>query len=311
MDLAPGARALLEISLNTQEGESVMIVTEPATLSLGPAFLEAAKGLGAEAFLTVVDVPTSGAEPPEAVALAMKEADVVVLATQKSLSHTKARRLANRGGSRIISIPGITEGMLAEGCLTADHQEVEGRMVTTYQKIRKAESLRATTPQGTDLSVAITEREWITDDTGLCRGRGDFSTFPAGELLVAPVEGSADGTLVADVFFHQFLRQPAEATIREGYAVGLSRAVEAERAMDVGGHEGRHLSRFGLGFNPAARWTKNPLEAVKALGALHVGFGDNTVLGGEIACGVSVEAVVRGVSLEADGKPVLEHGQPV
>ncbi len=286
-----------------------MVLVEPATAALGRAFVDACEQVGAVGFIIVVSVQTSGAEPPEPVALAMKECDAVIMATQKSLSHTKARRQANRGGTRIVSIPGITEEMMASGCLTANHQDVEKAMASAFKVLRKADALRVTTTQGTDLALEVKGRDWITDDTGLCRNQGSFSTFPAGELLVAPLEGTADGTLAVDVLFHQFLKTPAEATVREGYAVRVTGAAEAEKAMDAGGHEGRHLSRLGIGFNPQASLSSTPLEATKALGVLHIGFGDNTVLGGEVNCGVFVEAVLKWVNVEADGKLVLERGR--
>ncbi len=310
MDLSPGARSVVETSLGVKEGEDVMVLVEESTVFLGQAFLEACKQAGASAFMTVVDVPSSGSEPPEPVATVMKECDAVIMATQKSLSHTKARRRANRGGTRVVSIPSITEEMMASGCLTANHEEVEDMMAKVFKRLRKADTLRMTTNQGTDLILRVKGREWITDDTGLCRSQGSFSTFPAGELLIAPLEGSADGTLAVDVLFHQFLKTPAEATIREGYAVRVTGANEAERAMDAGGLEGRHLSRLGIGFNPQASLSSTPLEATKSLGALHVGFGDNIVLGGEVSSGVYVDAVLKSVSLEADEKPVLERGKP-
>ncbi len=177
--------------------------------------------------------------------------------------------------------------------------------------MRKAEVLRLTAPAGTDLTLSVGGRRWITGDTGRCQRRGAFATFPAGELLVAAVEGSAEGTLVADVYFHAFLRAAATVTVREGYAVRVDGAAGAEEAMDVGGHEGRHLSRLGLGFNPQASLSATPLEAMKAVGALHAGFGDNGALGGAVDCGVQVEAVAKGVSVEADGEAVLDRGRPL
>ncbi len=162
---------------------------------------------------------------------------------------------------------------------------------------------------GTDLSLTVRGRPWITEDTGLCRTRGDFATFPAGELLIAPVEASAEGTLVVDVFFQTPLKVPAAVTVREGYAVRVEGAADAEAAMDEGGHEGRHLSRLGIGFNPEANLRASPLEASKAMGVAHVGFGDNAVLGGEVSSGVEVDAILKAVSLEADGKLVVDRGR--
>jgi leucyl aminopeptidase (aminopeptidase T) len=188
---------------------------------------------------------------------------------------------------------------------------METAMAEAHRRLRKATSLRLTTPPGTDLTLRVEGREWITDDTGLCRTRGAFATFPAGELLIAPVEGSAEGSLVADVLFHGFVRTPATATVREGYAVRVEGARDAEAAMDAAGHEGRHLSRLGLGFNPKAGLADHSLEARKALGVLHVGFGGNRALGGSVRCDAQVEALAKGVTVEADGRTVLEKGRAV
>ncbi|MCJ2520273.1 MAG: aminopeptidase [Candidatus Thermoplasmatota archaeon] len=309
MDLSAGATSLVETSLGVKKGELVMVlVDEPKTI-IGQAFLQACRHAGAQAFMTVVDVSSAGVEPPEPVASAMKECDAVIMATTHSVSHTKARRAANRGGTRVISIPGISEDMLSQGCLLADHQEVEELMSRAYKKLRKADQLRITTAGGTNLTLRVKGRSWITEDTGLCRTRGDFATFPAGELLVAPLEGSAEGTLVVDVFFQAFLKAPATVTVREGYAVRAEGASDAEAAMDGGGHEGRHLSRLGIGFNPEASLRSTALEASKVMGSIHMGFGDNAALGGEVTCGVEVDAILKSASLEADEKPILDRGR--
>ena len=50
-----------------------------------------------------------GEEPPTPVAAAMCEASVIFAATTFSLSHTRARMEATRGGARIATLPHITE----------------------------------------------------------------------------------------------------------------------------------------------------------------------------------------------------------
>lgn len=54
----------------------------------------------------------SGIEPPRAIAEAMKNVDVVIAPTSKSLSHTKARLKCGCGGARMTTMPGITEEMM-------------------------------------------------------------------------------------------------------------------------------------------------------------------------------------------------------
>ncbi len=286
-----------------------MVLVDEPSLAIGQALVQAAQRTGADAFLAVLDLPEPGREPPDPVVSAMKDSDAVIMATRRSLSHTDARREVTRSGTRIISIPQVTEAMMAEGCLTANHAEVEETMAVTNKRLRRAKSLRLTTARGTDMAVSVEGKSWITEDTGLCRERGDFATFPAGELLVPPVNGSAEGSLLVDVFLQHPLRAPATVTLREGYAVRISGAQAAESAMDAGGHEGRHVSRLGIGFNPQASLNASPLEAQKALGALHVGFGDNRTLGGDVQAGAEVDAILRGVTLEADGRLLMERGR--
>jgi leucyl aminopeptidase (aminopeptidase T) len=309
VDLSAGARSLVEVSLALQGEETAMVLVDEPSLAIGQALVQAARRTGADAFLTVLDLPEPGSEPPDPVVSAMKDSDAVIMATRRSLSHTDARREVNRSGTRIVSIPQVTEAMMTEGCLTANHAEVEEAMAVANKRLRRAKTLRITTARGTDLTVSVQGKTWITEDTGLCHERGDFATFPAGELLVPPVDGSAEGSLLVDVFFQHALRAPATVTVREGYAVRVTGAQAAESAMDAGGHEGRHLSRLGVGFNPQASLHASPLEAQKALGVLHVGFGDNRSLGGDVRAGAEVDAVLKGITLEADGRLLMERGR--
>ena len=67
----------------------------------------------------------SGQEPPKAIAAAMKAADVVIVPTAQSLTHTNARIEAAKAGTRVATMPGITKEMFSRGAMTADYNEVE------------------------------------------------------------------------------------------------------------------------------------------------------------------------------------------
>lgn len=93
MDILQTARKVLEVSMGVKPGESILIVTDTATSPLiAQSFFDAASTMGCEAILIVM-LPRahSGIEPPKAIAEAMKNVDVVIAPTSKSLSHTKAR----------------------------------------------------------------------------------------------------------------------------------------------------------------------------------------------------------------------------
>ncbi len=307
-----GARLILRTSAGLREKEKVLILVDRDTEALGNAFLAAAKSLGSDPVaVTIVPRERDGDEPPEIVTNAMETADLIVMATRRSLTHTHARRQANRAGARVISIPGITGDMLASGGLRADWGEMHELVRRVARRLRGARSVHLTSAAGTDLTFSVDGREWIAEDTGLCSRRGMFTTLPAGELFVAPIESSAEGRLVADVYFDEPILEPVTATLKEGHATKIVGASKAVHAMNSGGREARTLGRFGFGLNAKARAAGPHHEAEKALGCANLGFGDNQAIGGRLACGVHVECILSEVSVEVDGKAVVEKGHLV
>src|SRR5467141_3191917 len=292
-----GARLVLTTSAGLRAGEKVLVVVDEGTRAVGEAFLSAAKGLGADPVLLEIRARTAdGEEPPEPVGTAMAAADLVLLATTRSLTHTHARRSANRAGARVISMPGVEEGMLRHGGLATDWAKI-------HEVVRRA--------AGTDLSFSLAGRDWTSEDTGLCTRKGTVTTLPAGELFIAVVESTASGRLVVDVYFEERLPEPATVQIVDGYANRIVGAQTAVDQMNRGGKDGRALGRFGFGLNPLARVTGPPLEAEKAVGSAHLGFGDNLVIGGKVHPGVRVECILSEVRVELDGKAVIERGRLV
>lgn len=307
-----GAGLVLRTSAGLRSGEKVLIVADASTRGIGEAFSTAAQGLGADPVLVTIPVRTAdGEEPPEPVGTAMASSDLIVLVTSRSLTHTHARRAANRAGARVLSIPGVSEDMLREGGLATDWSHIHESVRRTARRLRGAQDIRLTSASGTDLTFSVAGRDWIAEDTGLCDRKGAFTTLPAGELFIAPVEGTAEGRLVADVHFDEPLLEPATATLKEGHVMRLVGASKAVHKMNLGGRDGRALGRFGFGLNPRARISGPHPEAEKALGSAHLGFGDNLVIGGKIHCGVRVECIISDVGIEVDGKRIVEKGRLV
>lgn len=307
-----GARLVLTTSAGLRAGEKILIVADETTRTVGQAFLAAAKSLGTDPVLVEFGPRANdGDEPPALVEGAMAMADLVLLVTSRSLTHTHARRAAGRAGARTISMPSVTEDMLREGGLATDWGRIHEVVRRTARRLRGAHDVHVTSAAGSDLTFRVAGREWNTEDTGLCTRKGAFTTLPAGELFIAVDERSAEGRLVVDVFFEEDLAAPVTATLSAGYAdriVGAQRAVEI---MNRRGREGRALGRFGFGLNPRARARGPHLEAEKALGSSHLVFGDNLMIGGTIHVGARAEAVLSNVRIEIDGKAVIEKGQLV
>jgi len=309
MLLEEGARRIIDTCLNVKKGERVLIVTDEEKEKIGQVFFRVSIDTGGDAVLAkMVPRGRNGEEPPEHLSRMMVESDVVIAVTKYSITHTKARREACKAGARIASMPGIEESMLMEGALTADFSEIRRTMRRIHRRLKGARNLHLTTDLGTDLSLSIKGRDWITEDTGICNKRGQCTTLPAGEIFIAPLEGTAEGKLMVDAAFLEPLNEVVKVVVREGFATQVTGARKAVLEMNRGGREGRNVAEFGIGLNPKARITGNILEDEKVLGTVHIAFGDNSTFGGRVRCGVHVDAIIKDPSIQADNRTIMEKG---
>lgn len=296
--------------MGVKKGEEVLIISDGTREKIAEALLQACLDVGAEPILARMQPRTRhGEEPPDALAAMMMEADVVFAPTEYSLTHTQARRNATRAGARIATLPGITEGMMDRGGMLADFHEIARRMRRVYRKVRGGREVTIESELGTELVLSVRGRDWITDDTGICHRKGQYTNLPAGEIFIAPREGTASGKLVIDGAFLKAVEEPVRITVKDGYATRIVGATDAVRELNKGGREGRNVAELGIGLNDKARIIGNVLEDEKSLGTIHVAFGDNSTFGGRVRCGVHIDAVMKNPTLIVDEVLVLEKGE--
>ncbi len=121
--------------------------------------------------------------------------DAIIGLANFSTSHTKFRDLVTRcAGVRYASMPSFEAPML-DGVMTADWPRLAERTIRLAEVLGKGENIHITTPNGTDISFSIKGRP-VKPDTGILTEPGSFSNLPAGEAFCAPVEGTANGSLV-------------------------------------------------------------------------------------------------------------------
>ncbi len=205
-------------------------------------------------------------------------------------------------------MPNLTMDTLERGGLTADFSEIEKLMRQVHRRIRSGKKIAITTPSGTDLTMSIKGRRWVTEDIGLCKERGGFTTLPAGEIFIAPVENTTEGKLVIDASFCEVLKKPAKIIINEGIAMKVTGAQKAITEMNKGGRDARFVAKLGIGLNPKSRIIGNILEDEKCIGTMNIGFGGNTTFGGKLSSDVSVGAVIRNPTITIGEVTILEQG---
>jgi leucyl aminopeptidase (aminopeptidase T) len=309
-DLEQAVSAVVRECLGVREGEDVLIICNPATQPLGEAMRAEAAAVGADAVLALMDErEVDGTEPPAPVAAAMREADVVIAPTVKSLSHTAARRAASEAGARVASLPGVTEEMLARA-MSADVSELERRGAALAGALGAASEARIVGENGSDLMLDLSGREGISDD-GRLREPGAFGNLPCGEGFISPAGG--EGTLVVDgsIAGIGLVSEPARLTIEDGHLTGAS-GPEGERLLAMlseHGPDGTSVAELGIGTNERAILTGEILEDEKILGTCHVAFGASAGIGGTVQVPIHLDCILTRPEVLLDGKPVVRAGE--
>jgi leucyl aminopeptidase (aminopeptidase T) len=311
-DLERAVSAVINDCLGVREGESVLVVCNPATIGLAERLRAQAGRSGAESMtMLITERETHGVEPPLAAAAAMKASDVVLCPTIQSLSHTAARREASEAGARIATLPGVTEEMLAR-VMSADMDGLRRRGEALAELLTVGSEATITDANGSNLTLALGDRGGIPD-TGDLTAPGAFGNLPCGEGFIAPIEGSSEGTLVVDGTIAGLGRvpEPVTLTVKKGHLTDASGETGA-RLMELlatGGPEGTNTAELGIGTNEKAILTGELLEDEKIFGTCHVAFGASAGIGGTVQVPVHIDCVVMRPELAIDGQVIARDGE--
>ncbi|MFI8714828.1 aminopeptidase [Brevibacillus brevis] len=310
MMLIESSKAILMNCLALQANETFLVVADERKRDIGEAIWEAGKQLGAEAMLMVMkEREKSGQEPPAAVAAAMKSADVVVCVTQHSLTHTKARKEAAANGTRLATMPAITEDMFLAGAISADYTQVKALTERVTEMLTRASTVRIE-KAGKSLTFSIADRNGVPS-TGMYVNPGESGNLPSGEAYIAPLEGTAEGQILVDGSIAGIgkIDSPLLLTVQNG-RITEAEGTSAERLLQMlGDQDGRMLGEFGIGTNDKARITGVVLEDEKVYGTIHVAFGSNNTFGGTIVAGVHIDLVVKEPDVYLDDKCIMKNGK--
>ncbi|WP_435361434.1 aminopeptidase [Haloarchaeobius sp. DFWS5] len=308
-DLREPAETAVHQCLDLQPDESCLVVTDDKRLPIGEALYEVASEVTDDATLMCYPPGNQhGEEPPAPVAAAMEASDVFLAPTTKSLSHTRARGNACEAGARGATLPGITEEVFTTG-LDADYAEIAAECESMLEQVGDADELRVTTELGTDITFEPGDRDWRSD-TGMVHEPGAFSNLPAGEVFVSPE--TTNGTYVVDgtIDPHGLLNEGETVTIEveDGYVTNTD-SDEINEMLEVAaeevGRDAYNLAELGIGTNTAVTdLVGSVLLDEKAGGTVHIAFGDDAGIGGDVSAPIHQDGIIRDPTLYADGEVV-------
>ncbi|UCF30601.1 MAG: aminopeptidase [bacterium] len=255
----------------------------------------------------------------EEIAAVSDAVDAVVALAYHSTSHTLFRRLLTvSSGVRYASMPHFHRDMFF-GSMRVNWHELALSTRTLARAMEGVDHFEIGSGNGTSLTLSATGRHLKTDD-GILTEPGAWGNLPAGEVFLAPLEGTAEGILVLEWGPSAKLSSPLTVEIRAGRAVSVSGengdTVRWLEGLLAAHPENRNVAELGIGTNPRATRPDSILESEKILGTVHVAFGDNHNFGGKVVAPFHLDFVVYGATLvavwESGGgrRVILSEGDP-
>ena len=312
--LQEAAQTVLRDCMGIKQDEITLVLTDEPCHKIGRALYEVGKSFCNEIFiLEIVPRRINGEEPPAEIAELMKSVDVIIAPLSKSITHTDARRNACKAGTRVGTMPGITEEIMIR-TMRADYNRISRLTDKITEILSNGEVAHLTTALGSDLRIPIKGIQAISS-SGLVKNAGKFGNLPSGESYLMPEEGKAQGVYYVDgslAGVGLISDGPVEITVENGIAVSITGGKDAEKfteMVDEVGNSARNLAELGVGTNYMAQINGTVLEDEKVLGTIHLALGNNVSMGGTVNVGFHVDGIITKPTLKIDDLLLLDNGE--
>lgn len=296
--------------LAVKKDEKVLIVTDDSKEDIANEFLE--NGMRFADIIELIKIPileVNGIDPPKNIQEKMLGFDVIIALTTKSISHTKTRIKCTEKGIRLASMPGITKDIL-ERTIDVDYEKMKNITDKIADVLDAGKKVRIATEKGTDLMFSINGRNAHGRKSGIYDKKGYWGNLPEGEAFIAPVEGTANGTMMVDGSIAGIgLVDDVEIKIKDGFAVEVKNKKFNGMINSVKDKNARNIAEFGIGTNENAQIKGIVLEDEKVLGTCHIALGNNFGFGGKIDVPFHVDCVIRSPTIYVDDKKIIEDGK--
>jgi 2,5-dihydroxypyridine 5,6-dioxygenase len=321
-EIARGVNKLVHTCAGVKKGEKVLILTDTQFPSHIPdLFALTVTEWGAEPILVkMLTRDHNGADPPEPIAEFMKHVDVIFELTTVFVHHSKARQEAQKTGARYLYLGGITEELLGEpGAMDVDFEAIAPTVEKIANLITHSNEIRITASGGTNFRANIQGREGRAL-TGIVRSPGGFGAPPDIEAGVIPVEGTGEGTIVADAYGVEIglLTNPIRLEVQYGEVKrieGVGKEAESLKTLlqSIGNPKVYQVAEIGIGLNPKAKMIDNILSAEGKAGTAHIAIGSTP---GDrdaqlVQAGIHLDLVFWSPDVFLDGNLIIKDGEIV
>ena len=309
--LEKSSNIILKQCMNLKENESCLVVTDSKLKQIGNALYKNTLKITKKSKLILTEIPkTHGTEPSKNIADEMLKYDAVLLATTKSLSHTRARKNTSKKGARIASMPGITIDMMSRA-LNIDFNKIKTINKKLIKKLQNKNKIKIITNKGTKIEFILKGRKWTSDD-GIYTKKGAFGNLPSGEVFVAPLENLTSGTIIVDASVASLgkVDKNVKIDVKDGFIVDVKGGKISNYLKNLLKNKlSKNVAELGIGTNYKAKITGNVLEDEKVAGTCHIAFGNNKHFGGEIDVPFHLDVVIKNPTIYADNVLIMKNGK--
>ena len=321
-ELVPLFRDHLKLC-NVQPGETVLGFTDTMSNdAYVTALAGAARVLGANFFQIVVSGDKEWMKS-QAIVDAWRGSDLVVGMLTTEWIYSDAHNAALDAGARTLMIE-EPEDMLRR---MFPIPEIRHRAEVSQALMEEGTTLHLESEAGTNLTVSYEGRP-VGIQYGYSDEPGRWDHWPSGQMAVAPLEHSAEGTLVLDeadclINLGRYIMSPIRMELREGSIVSIEGGADARLARDYfelpGDQRAYGVSHIGWGYEHRANWNALGLRFWEGGGVMDVecyygdmliAFGANFMRGldGENRAPFHFDIPTRNHSIWVDDRQILDRG---
>jgi 2,5-dihydroxypyridine 5,6-dioxygenase len=315
-----GMKSMLVVWTEIRPGEHWLVIAdnEGRSMWLGQIAMEIMTSMGVVAILSVINPPELeiSEEPPKALAAAMKNVDDIISIAEKNPHvHTNARKEATAAEARYYVMKGLSLDDLRQSVSVPDVRRIKERTENLASRLAQSKIARVTSSAGTDIQIKLTGR------TGLALNPMSHlvSTLPDyAEAAIAPVEGFAEGIIIADLAIIQWeylFQTPLRLVVKAGKVVDVSggaQDVERLRKTLATDTNAANIAELGIGTSHILpRVIRGTRRDCARIGTVHIGLGKNDDIGGKNVSSVHLDCLMSNAVVELDGQSVLKDGNLV
>jgi leucyl aminopeptidase (aminopeptidase T) len=302
MELKKPINTALKVCLGSKDNESCLIITDAGKKDIGKKFYEQALMISEKT--EMIEIPIMERNGQEPSVRLNKIYDVALFVTTKSLTHTDFRKQLSRQGTRIASMPGITEDIIKRA-IDVDYEKIDNLNKKIKEILEKTSVVEIKTKKGTDLKLRLKKGRDIKMDSGLFINKGDCGNLPGGEVFLAPEEGTTNGILIVDKSMAGVgkLTEPLKITIKNGFLETVEGKDSVKFLSNFKGLDKNAflVAELGIGTNYKAKVTGVVLEDEKVKGTAHIAFGNNSGFGGNNNVPIHLDGVFSYPEIKCDG----------